>query len=170
MKPSALKENEFSPYFGRYINQAPDLTISEGLELGKNEVIAAFKSLPEEKHEYRYAPGKWTLKEMLVHMIDTERIFAYRALRIARGDKQALAGYDQDDYVLPSKANDRSMENILMDYSISKANTQALFHSFDGEMLTQIGTASGGHLSCRAAGFIIIGHELHHLKVMNERY
>jgi len=170
MKPSDITTKEHKPYFSLYIGQAPETTIVEGLESGLKEILAILNAYPVEKHHYRYAEGKWTVKDMLQHIIDTERIFMYRALRIARGDKNALAGYEQDDYVGPAKANDRAFEDMLEDYKLSRANTVALFKSFDEEMLAQIGTASGGPISARAAGYIIVGHELHHMKVLQERY
>lgn len=170
MKPSDITANEHIPYFGLYIGKAPETTILEGLGIGLTKVIDILHAYPVEKHDYRYAEGKWTVKDMLQHIIDTERIFAYRALRIARGDKSHLPGYEQDDYVDPAKANDRSFEDMLEDYKACRASTMALFKSFDEEMLVQIGTASGGPMSARAAGYIIVGHELHHMEVLQERY
>jgi uncharacterized damage-inducible protein DinB len=170
MKPSDIKANEHVPYFGRYISQAPEATILEGLQSGLNTILNTLKNFPAEKHDYRYEEGKWTVKDMLQHIIDTERIFAYRALRIARGDKSQLQGYEQDDYVGPAKANDRPFEEMLEDYKHCRENTVAMFRSFDDEMLGQIGTASGGPMSARAAGYIIVGHELHHMQILQERY
>ncbi len=170
MKPSDITASEHIPYFGLYIGKAPETTILEGLETGLTKVLGILNTYPREKHNYRYAEGKWTVKDMLQHIIDTERIFSYRALRIARGDKSPLPGYEQDDYVGPSKANDRSFDDLLEDYKRSRGNTVALFKSFDNEMLAQIGTASGGPMSARAAGYIIVGHELHHMEVLLERY
>ncbi len=170
MKPSDINANEHVPYFGRYIEQAPQTTILEGLQSGYTYVLRILENYPIEKHDYRYAEGKWTVKDMVQHIIDTERIFAYRALRIARGDKSPLPGYEQDDYVNKAKANTRTYESILEDYNYCRANTVAMFKSFDDEMLEQIGTASGGPMSARAAGYIIVGHELHHMQILRERY
>lgn len=170
MKPSDLTANEHIPYFGLYIGKAPETTILEGLEMGLPKVLNILQTFPVEKHDYRYAEGKWTVKDMLQHIIDTERIFAYRALRIAREDKTPLAGYEQDNYVEPAKSNDRLFEDMLEEYKVCRANTIAMFKSFDDEMLLQTGTASGGNMSARAAGYIIVGHELHHMEVLQERY
>lgn len=170
MKPSYLNPNEHDPYFARYIRQAPETSIVEGLETGYVKVSNFLKNYPKEKHDYRYAEGKWTVKDTLQHIIDTERIFTYRALRISRGDTSPLRGYEQDDYVGPAKANDRLFTHLLEDYKLCRSNSVALFKSFDEGMLEQIGTASGGPMSTRAAGYIIVGHELHHMKVLQERY
>ena len=170
MKPSDIKAEEHIPYFGLYIGQATDTTILDGLEIGLKKVLGILNEYPVEKHDYRYEAGKWTMKDMLQHIIDTERIFAYRAMRIARADKSPLTGYEQDDYVAPAKANLRSFDDMLEDYKICRANTIALFKSFDDEMLKEIGTASGGQMSARAAGYIIVGQELHHMKIWKGRY
>jgi len=170
MKPSDINPNEHVPYFGRYIEQAPETSILEGLKIGLKKVIRILNNYPSEKHDYRYAEGKWTVKDTLQHIIDTERIFAYRALRIARGDRSPLVGYEQDDYVGPAKANDRPFEEMIEDYKLCRANTISMFKSFDDQMLKQIGIASGGPMSARAAGYIIVGHELHHMEVLRERY
>ncbi len=170
MKPSDLSTEECAKYFFNYIDKVPEKGIMEALHDGNKYVIDLFESLPSDKHEYRYAEGKWTPKEMLIHIIDTERIFAYRALRIARGDKTPMAGFEQDDYIPFANANARSMSNLIEDFKASRASSIAMFNSFDDEMLKRTGTSSGGAMSARAAGYIIAGHELHHGAVLKERY
>jgi len=170
MKPSDLLDNEYLPYFGLYIGKAPQSTILQGLETGIETVLNVLQEFPIEKFDYRYAVGKWTIKEVLQHIIDTERIFGYRALRIARGDQTPIAGFDQDDYVTAAKSSDKLFDAMLEDYKVCRANTIAMFRSFDDEMLMQIGNVSGANMSTRAAGYIIVGHELHHMDVLQERY
>jgi len=120
--------------------------------------------------EYRYADGKWTIKEIIQHLMDAERIFTYRALRIARKDQTPLPGFEQDDYVLPSQANKRSMEDLLNEFKAIKMATVSLYDSFSEEMLMELGTASNNPISVRAIGFIIMGHEIHHCDVIKDRY
>src|SRR5690606_27112498 len=122
------------------------------------------------KLDYRYAQDKWTIKEILLHLIDTERVFAYRAMCIARKDLTELPGFDQDAFVVHSHANERSVESLLSEYRNVRMATVSLFDSFDLRGLEQIGVANGSDLSVRAIVFIIIGHENHHLQIIKERY
>lgn len=170
MTAKDLRPNEYNPYYQTYIIKTKDFNLKEGLQSNFETVQLFLKSIPKDKLEYRYADGKWSIKEVIQHIIDTERIFAYRALRIARQDQTPLPGFDQDDYVAPSKANKRSIESLLQEYASVRIATKSLFDSFDNEMLISIGTASNSNLSARAAGFIIIGHENHHCEVIRERY
>lgn len=165
-----LQPSEYNPYYRTYIGKVEDIELLKSLDSNCETVLAFFRSIPEDKLEYRYAEGKWNIKEILQHIIDTERIFAYRALRIARLDETPLPGFDQDEYVLPSKASSRSFKGLLHEYLAVRIATLELFKSFDDEMLLAIGTASNSSLSVRAAGFIIVGHENHHIEVIKERY
>lgn len=133
-------------------------------------MLNLLNTLPIEKWNYKYAEDKWTIKELMVHIIDTERIMAYRALRIARNDKQNMLGFEHDDYIFPSKANERTPANILKEYTTQRESTLCLFENFTQEMLENIGKANSLNLSSRALGYIIAGHELHHLKVLTTRY
>ena len=119
---------------------------------------------------YKYAKDKWSIKELLLHIIDTERVFAYRALRFAREDKTDLPGFEQDDYVITSDANTRSKASLLNEYNFQRASTIALFSSFNDSMLMKIGMAGGNPMSVRAIGFITSGHEVHHCNILRERY
>ena len=127
-------------------------------------------SIPEGKFGFAYAEGKWTLAELLMHIIDAERVFQYRALRFARNDKTPLAGFDQDDYIPECNAGGRSKKDLLEEYAAVRESTIKLFQSFDDEMLKRVGNASGSDMSARAMGFIICGHQAHHLKIIKERY
>jgi enterochelin esterase-like enzyme len=126
--------------------------------------------LTEAQALMRYAPGKWTPKEMLLHIIDTERIFTYRALRFARGDAQSLPGFDENEFAAASEANDRAMSDLLTEYHAVRAATLALFGSFTEAQLDRVGLANGGATSVRALLFITAGHERHHLGILRERY
>lgn len=170
MTSDNLGSGEYNPYYQTYVSKTKGITLKDGLHSNLATVVLFLNSIPKEKHEYCYAEGKWTIKELVQHIIDTERIFAYRALRIARQDKTPLPGFEQDDYVAHSKANIRSFESLLNEYKVVRQATIALFNNFDNEALLNIGTASNSPISVRALGFIIIGHENHHCQVIKERY
>jgi len=165
-----LTTAEFNPYYEQYIVLAPDTNIVSGLKQCLEHTIQFFKNIPEEKHNYRYADGKWTVKEILLHIIDVERIFSYRALRIARQDKTPLPGFEQDDYVLNADVSKRTLEDLLQEYSAVKQATIHLFNSFHAATLKSIGEASNSPTSVRAIGYIIQGHETHHKNVIESRY
>lgn len=170
MTTSNLSPEEYNPYYGTYIAKAANLNLKEGLKSNHAITEAFLNAIPKDKLEYRYAEGKWTVKDIIQHIIDTERIFAYRALRVARNDKTALPGFEENDYALTGNANARTLESLLAEYKAVRQATIALFNSFSDEMLKHIGTASNSPISARAIGFIIIGHETHHCNVIKERY
>ena len=164
-------DGDFLPYAASYINLVPvGADPRQALRTQPQEIHAVFASLTEAQAEKAYAPGKWTLKEMLLHQIDSERVFAYRALRFARGDGQNLAGFEQDDYVAHSAANARTLPSLLAEYDATRAASVALFDSFTEEQLNRGGTANGGHTTVRALLYILPGHERHHLNIICERY
>ncbi|WP_072053098.1 alpha/beta hydrolase-fold protein [Hymenobacter terrenus] len=164
-------EGDFLPYSAAYIHLVPaEADPRETLRTQPQEIHTIFTNLSEAQAEKAYAPGKWTLKEMLLHQIDTERIFTYRALRFARGDAQDLRGFEQDDYVAHSNANARSIASLLAEYDATRAATLSLFDSFTEEQLDRRGTANGGPATVRALVYIVAGHELHHLNIIRERY
>ncbi|MGB5942769.1 MAG: DinB family protein [Leeuwenhoekiella sp.] len=166
-----LDHSEFNPYYKRYIELVDSNNgLLEDLKKGGEKTVDFFERIPEDKLTYAYAKAKWTVLEILQHIIDTERIFNYRALCIARGDKAEFPGFEQDEYVKPSKANDRSLENLISEYKSVREGTVYLFDSFDAEALTIVGRASQSPLSPRAAGFIICGHEIHHANIIIKRY
>ncbi len=162
---------EFPPYANMYIKLVPD----DGLllkHLANNlEMVKTFvSSLPAEKLLHRYAPGKWTIQEILVHIIDDERIYAYRALCFARNDKTELPGFEQDDYSLYSNANERNIENIMQEYEAVRLATIALYKGLDKSALMREGIANKNKATVRALGYHIAGHELHHINVIKEKY
>ena len=163
--------SEYAPYTIQYIGLLPD----DGLilkHLDDNLLATSefLRALPEQKLTYRYADGKWTIKEILAHLIDDERIYAYRALRFARDDQTELPGFDQDAYALESGANIRSLDDLLEEFAIVRRSTIALFNSFEDRVLTRSVIASGNVMSVRAAAYHIAGHELRHLNIIRERY
>lgn len=165
-----LFEYEYSEYYGYYIKLNPAESILEGLENQMNETISFFNSITAEKLDYQYEKGKWTPKDILQHIIDTERIFTYRALCFSRNDKTQLPGYDENDFATKANASNRAIIDLIEEYKLVKQATIMLFKSFDLEMLQQIGVANHTEISVRAIGYILPGHEIHHLNVIKERY
>ncbi len=172
MKASfVIPKKEFSAFYEPYISlihkNENELT---SLESSFSLFYEYFSALSEEQSNFKYADNKWTLKEVLLHCIDTERIMSYRALRFARNDKQHLPGFDQDNYVLASEANSRSLNSLLSEYKAVKRATLQLFENLTENQLHIIGQASQCNFSVRALAYIIAGHELHHLNVCKTRY
>ena len=128
------------------------------------------KSWTAEQWDLRYEPGKWSLKEVFIHIMDTERIFAYRALRFARHDQTPLPGFEQDDYIPYLEVSNRSGHSIIEEYESTRRATLSMFKNFSADMMLYNGTASGNSLTPLAIGFIIAGHEIHHLDIVKERY
>ena len=170
MNASEVSSKEYLPYYANYIKEAGLVDLIDGLENGFERTLLFFKSIPDDKLEYQYATHKWTIKEIIQHLIDTERIMAYRALRFAREDKTPLPSFEENSYAKTSFANTRSKENLIEEYTALKNSTVFMFKSFSKEMLKKIGVASNGEMSVRALGFVIIGHESHHCRVIRERY
>lgn len=171
MKPSQLQPSEYAPYYGAYINQVSDeYTLTEELEISAHRLVKFVREIPMDKFDYRYAEGKWTIKDIILHLIDAERIFAYRALRFARNDKTELPSFDENAYVDEANANARSIQDLLTELLVVRQSTLSLFKSFSEEQLMRIGVASNNPMSVRALGFVIIGHQNHHQRIFEERY
>lgn len=166
MKP---KPGDYAPYYDRYISLINDDVISV-LEKQITSTVSLLNSVSEEKADYAYAEGKWTIKEVVGHMIDTERIMAFRALAIARGEKQPIPGFEQDDYVNAANFNRRSIKDLTEEFEAVRKSNIFLFKSFDEIDLNKRGIASGNEITVLALIFIIAGHELHHLKILKEKY
>ena len=158
------------PFYRGYINNVKDYDMYEIISLSNREALEVIRSIPEAKGEFRYTPGKWSIKELLCHMIDFERIFAYRALRFARNDKTPLPGFEENDYAPEANAHGRSIREIADQMERLRRTTIDLFESFTPDMLSRKGLASNSELSVVNLGFIIPGHETHHRKVLQERY
>ena len=170
LKGASPEAGEYTPYYGTYVGKVPDGDVRELLRSQLPKTIELISSFSEEKASVGYGPGKWTLKEVLLHIADAERVFSYRMLRIGRGDTTPLPGFDQDPWVLTSHANDRSLPNLLAEYQAVRAATLALVDSLSVEAWLRKGTASDHPISARALGYICAGHELHHVQLIRERY
>lgn len=171
MTTKDLKSTEFNPFYKGYIDKVSDeIHLIDGFKEGLNEILHFFQSIPSDKLDYKYAEDKWTIKEVFQHIIDTERIFMYRCLRIARHDKTPLAGFNQNDYIEPSHANTKSIEILLQEYALVRKNSILLLHSLSDTDLKFIGAASGNVMSARSAAFSTIGHEIWHVDIIKERY
>jgi|SRR6185312_9742648 len=165
-------EGEYPPYAMMYIKLIPEGQVLEFLHDNFIAVKQLIYSLPEKMLYHRYAPGKWSIKEVLVHIIDDERIFAYRALRFARGEQQNLIGFDQDAYALESQADDRALDNIFEEYEAVRRSTIALFNGLPEDTLTRMGKGTGSfnNATVRALAYHIAGHEQHHINLIKEHY
>ena len=140
------------------------------LEEGLKDMQSFMARLEDHKLTFAYETGKWTVAEVLVHLLDAERIFQYRALRFARNDRSELPGFEQDDYVVESFANQRTKAEILEEFMGIRQASISLFKSFNEDSLRRMGTASGVKMSVRALGYVICGHQVHHLKVLEDYY
>ncbi len=163
-------ENEMAGYFTRYAMKVPETNALQVLKDLKYNSLHLMVSLSLEDWDFAYAPGKWTVKEVWLHLMDTERIFAYRSLRIGRGDETPLPGFDQDIYVIGSDAKKRTVASIMEEYEAVRNSTISLFENLPEEALDRMGTASSHPISCRAFAFIIPGHERHHIIGLKENY
>lgn len=170
MNSNQLPENEYSAFNGTYIKALDNVDLLEELEISLHDFIKFVQNIPLDKFDYRYAEGKWTIKEIIQHIIDAERIFAYRALRISRNDQTPLPGFDENDYVNNTIGNNRSIQKLLTEFSAVRHSNLLLFKSFTTEQLTRMGVASNHPVSVRALGFLIIGHQKHHQRIFQERY
>lgn len=170
MKVNELSRNEYSSFNATYISAIDEVSLVEGLENGLNQLVSFMQNIPIEKLEYRYAENKWTIKDIFLHLIDAERIFAYRALRIGRGDITPLPGFEENDYVPNAMANSRTLESLIAEFQFIRNSTLSLFKNFSNEQLLFLGTSSDNTISVRAIGFIISGHQNHHLRIIKERY
>ena len=170
MSITKLAESEYSGPFANYVREAGEINLIEELEISLHAFIRFVQNIPLDKFDYRYAEGKWTIKDIIQHLIDSERVFAYRALRFSRNDKTPLPGFEENDYVNNTEANKRSIQDLLTELSAVRHSTLLFYKSLSEEQLARIGTASTHQLSVRALGFVIIGHQKHHQTVFEERY
>lgn len=167
LPPSATEDFGF---YNRYIRKVTETDLLKALKETQHRTLALISGLSEAQLCYRYAPGKWCIKEILQHLIDVERSFDYRAMRFARGDRQALPPYDINEYVIASKAIHRALADLVEEAVQLRKTTVLLFKSFSEQMLDQTGPARDTELSVRAIGYNIIGHEMHHAEWMQEKY
>lgn len=162
--------DEYDAYYSAYVARVEGDNVIDVLVRQGDQVQALLAGLSEGEASYRYAPGKWSVREVLGHLCDTERVFAYRALCIARGDSQALPGMDQDAYVAAADFDGRSTESLKAELAAVRSATLSLFECLEPNSWPRLGTANGVRVSVRALAFIIAGHEAHHMAVLGERY
>lgn len=171
MKITDITPDEYAPYQEAYIKLVdPGYSLIEELEISVHNLIHFVREIPMDKYDYRYAEGKWTIKDILQHLIDSERVFAYRALRFSRNDATALPGFDENEFANNVDSNSRSINDLLTEMSALRHANIMMFKSFGKEAMLRKGTASGYTVSVRAFGFLIIGHQNHHIQVFKERY
>jgi uncharacterized damage-inducible protein DinB len=164
------EKSEYAPYFERYVGKVPDGDIRDFLFSQLTEFGGLIGTIGEERAAYRYAEGKWSVKQVVGHIVDTERIFGYRALAIARGDKTPLPSFDQDAYVEGGGFDARSMTDIAVEFTTLRQSMIRLFGSFDEKAWLQRGSAGDNEATVRAIAWIIVGHLIHHRGVLLERY
>ena len=162
--------NEFAPYYNTYVSTVEGNNVMPVLESQTAELRSIFSGMPEEKGTFAYAEGKWTLKEALSHLIDGERIFAYRILRISRGDKTPIEGFEQDGYIENSNANGRPFADLLNEFDFQRRSNMLMLRNISDENSRLMGTASDKPVSVRALAYIAAGHVTHHLNILKERY
>jgi uncharacterized damage-inducible protein DinB len=167
-----ILKTEYTPYFEQYLKLVGfgDKTIIENLESSQVAFEKVLRNLPEEKQAFSYALGKWTIKELIQHIIDTERIFSFRALSFARNDQTVMPGYDHDAFVANDNANERDYYELLDEMKVLRTSSIQLFKSFSEEALLRMGVASNNKMSVRALGYLFSGHQIHHLNIVKERY
>jgi DinB family protein len=164
------KADEFFEYYGRYIDKVPDVDLISLLREQAVETVTTLQGLTPQQANYAYAPGKWTVKEVIGHISDAERIFAYRALRIARQDTTPMESFDENAYVANGNFGARPLPDLLEEMQVVRASTIHLARSLDADAMARRGTASGHGISVRALFYIIAGHERHHADLLRERY
>ncbi|APZ48137.1 damage-inducible protein DinB [Polaribacter reichenbachii] len=167
-----IPENEYAPYYKSYIQliESNEKSLLDNLKHSQLDFENTLRKISKEKGDFAYAEGKWTLKELVQHIIDTERVFCYRALCFARNDKTELPGFDENFFVDNSNVQNRDFYDMLDEMKALRISTIHLFESFSDEDLLKIGVGSGNKMSVRALGFIFSGHQTHHLNIVKERY
>jgi hypothetical protein len=162
--------DEYAPYYDTYVRLLPGDDILDILESQLHETLLLLRGLSEEQAAFSYADGKWSVKEVIGHIIDTERVFAYRGLCFARGDSTPLPGFEQDDYVLGAEFNTRSVESLAGEFEHMRHSNIYMFSTWSEAVQLRRGTANGNSITARAIPFILAGHERHHLNILRDRY
>ncbi|HYL61827.1 MAG TPA: DinB family protein [Candidatus Methylomirabilis sp.] len=162
--------SEYAPYYEKYIALVPGNDPVKALETQRARTVQLFAGRSERDGNFRYAPDKWTVKDVLGHLADTERIFTYRAMRIARADRTPIEGFEQDDYVRSGGFNERTLASLVDEFASVRSATVALFRSLNNDAWLRRGVANKNEVSVRALAFITAGHELHHANIIEERY
>lgn len=162
--------SEYFDYYDLYVRQVPDGDVLEILERGVGLTRRVLERVPADRESFRYGPGKWSFREVVGHLIDSERLFTFRSLHIARGDPAPLPGIDQDHWGRGSDAGERSLTDLLAELEAVRSSGLHLFRSFSAAALDRTGDASGHRFSVRAFPWIVAGHEIHHRTILEERY
>lgn len=162
--------SEYNPYYSKYIALVPAGDILDVLQQSGRETAGLLRDLPDDRAGYRYAPGKWTVRQVLSHVTDTERAFTFRAFWFARGGPGELGSVDPDPFVAQAFAEERGIENLVDEFEALRADTVALFRSLPPDTWTRTGRAAGNTFSVRAFPYLIAGHEMHHRSLLRERY
>ena len=168
--PGRPAADEYQSFYAGYVAEATDDDVVTLLETQMGDTLALFRSIDEAQALHRYADGKWSMKEVLGHIVDGERVFAFRAFSFARGESQELPGFEEDDYVAAANSDQRTLPSLLDECESARRASLALFRSFGAKEWMGRGTANGSEVSVRALAFIMAGHEAHHLRVLRERY
>jgi len=161
---------EHADFYAKYIAKVPGTDVLGVLEAQRQQMLQMFTGRSERDGDFRYAPGKWTVKEVLGHVTDTERIFSYRALCIARGEKKSLPGFEQDDYVRDGAFGERTLTDLAEEFAAVRSSSIALFRSLNEAAWERRGVASQREVTVRALAFITAGHQMHHRIILEERY
>lgn len=162
--------DEFAPHYAGYVSKVPDGDILKFLELQLRETRSLFSTIPEGRGNHRYAEGKWSIKEVIGHLCDAERIFSYRALRFGRGDQTPLPGFEENDYVPMGRFQERTMASLVDEFAQVRDATLSLVRTFDAAAGARSGVASGKSMSVRALVWVIGGHVAHHVGVLRDKY
>lgn len=167
VRPAAA---DFPSFYHRYMEEAEGADMLEAMRIAAEKMRQVLARIGPDMENHRYAPGKWSIKEVVQHVIDAERIFGYRALRFSRGDATGLPGFEENDYAPASQAERRTLKDLLREYDAVRSSSILLFESLPPETLDLSGTANGRSITVRALGWVIAGHSNHHVTVLSERY
>jgi hypothetical protein len=167
MKP---QPNDYAPYFDRYISLVSEDDVVAAFEAQGRETAALLAGISEEKSAFRYAPDKWSIKQVVGHIADAERVFAYRLLCVARGETQSLPGFEENDYMRNANFDALPFAQVVEGFADTRRATLSLVHSLSDEAWSRTGVANDNRVSVRALAYTILGHERHHLRVLRERY
>ena len=168
--PARPSLSEYNAYYQPYVSESPGEDVLAALAAQRDSTAALLVGIPEARAGFRYAPGKWSVKEVIGHLADSERVFSYRALRVARADTTPLPSFDENAWMPEAGFDRRTLPDIAAEFRAVRDSTLALFHGLHADAWPRVGTASGHPISARALAWIISGHEAHHLRVLAERY
>ena len=164
------EQTEYAEFYTGYVSRVEETDVVAAMQAQLTEIEILFAEMPTEKSDFRYAPDKWSVKELLGHIIDGERIFSYRALRISRGDQTPLPGFEENDYVANSNFSQRRITDLLEEFLYLRQANIIFFKTLDEKAWSNLGTASNSPVSVRAIAYVMVGHVRHHINILRERY